>query len=148
MNNMHLDNDVLNRYIDGEVSASESEEIRDHIEECEECAGYFHTLNGAIHRLKKVAGSVNEPDGVWNDIVNRLSRKSHVRWPVWTVGAFAAASLLLMTVLSPRDKTATAAIDTYVVSQISYMDGTELVDSWYTDYEESDVMDMFIMGEL
>jgi predicted anti-sigma-YlaC factor YlaD len=148
MKNTHLDSNMLNRYVDDECAAAESEQIRAHLRDCDQCSDYLETMNGAVQKLKDIAGATEAPHTIWQDVETRLGGRAVIRWPVWAVSALAAASVLLFALLSVPDKTVPKGIDSYIITQVNYLEGTQLVDNWYTDYDESDVMDMFISGDL
>jgi anti-sigma factor RsiW len=91
----------LNRYLDGELSNRENDEVEDHLRDCEACRKQFDTLRSVVGMLE-VISVPPVPDGLASRVMAKAQkrqsfpgRKRNAIWPLqWRPGQwFMAASM-------------------------------------------------------
>lgn len=53
-NNMHLDNELISAYIDGEVTPQEATRVERHLQECERCADELASLQWTVNLVREL----------------------------------------------------------------------------------------------
>lgn len=131
---MHLKNDVLRAYIDGELSGTEVEQVQQHLEHCTGCQASFDQLQGQARRVQTRL-AVMEPGQHEHPRSSQLAyqrfihnpRKNHsqkekiqtmfTRRPVWTALAVIAVLALVFTV-TPANAWASSFLGLFRVQKV------------------------------
>jgi mycothiol system anti-sigma-R factor len=91
--------DRLNAYLDGELTPSEADTIREHVAGCADCASEYATLAATSRQLKEGLVRYTAPDVLKARILNALSEQrasvagSRTSWLHWS--RLAAAALVI-----------------------------------------------------
>jgi anti-sigma factor RsiW len=84
--------ELLIRYVDGEASEEESQELRRHVAECDRCREELRA-HQKLRNLAVALGPIEPPEELWDEYVqgvyNRMERG--IGWVLLVVGAVAAA---------------------------------------------------------
>ena len=103
--NNFLKSNILNKYLLGETSIEESNEVEHFISNYPEAAKAYETLQNNLEIIAK-AGAVDVPNNILNDILNSLDEKNDTkviqlvqnrRTPWYSIAASAAAILFAAT---------------------------------------------------
>ena len=86
-------NKMLVDYADGELSASESNKVKDHLDKCEQCREMLKALQKSLELTEVIwADSVEENEGI---SISLPQKKREIRW--FRYSAVAAGILLVAT---------------------------------------------------
>ena len=139
--------EMINRYIDGELNPEEKIRLRNHLEKCKYCRNYIREIRDTISVVKERR---EVPDRIWERIKKRIhlfNRKRFV-WRFIFVPAAAVAVFLFAFILSP-EKGTDMLVDDYIQTQLSYLNGEPLIDSWYLELKSEEyVVDSLLNDEL
>lgn len=69
---MHLSDEILNKYVDNELSAGELSEVSEHINVCAECLSRLKAQRLVEHQLKRIEG-FNVADDFTNLVMKKIS---------------------------------------------------------------------------
>ncbi len=101
---------ILQEYLDGDLSAKESKALRMHLDECESCASDYERLEGLIQSAHMMPLEIDPARDLWKGIEKRMAsgdedqpaEASTVRRPIWNrpMAMVAIAAALVLTILA------------------------------------------------
>ncbi|WP_156291612.1 zf-HC2 domain-containing protein [Oceanobacillus salinisoli] len=75
--------ELMHKYLDGDLREEEEEELRKHLEFCEECQNHFHELKRTITLIQS-SESVRAPSDFTNHVMSRLPKeKNGMKYKRW-----------------------------------------------------------------
>lgn len=112
-----IDTDILQKYLDGEVSTDEKTGVETHLKSCDLCTYRLTQLQGRAERIKRLLSSSSNADAVIPPLPSNISGKlsvnvsdasasdeSRVKRPLlrrWTIGLSAACLLGMVFLYKP-----------------------------------------------
>jgi hypothetical protein len=112
-----IDTDILQKYLDGEVSTDEKTGVEAHLKSCDLCTFRLTQLQGRAERIKRLLNSSSETDAALPPLPSNLNGKlsvnvsgvealdePRVKRPLlkrWTIGLSAACLLGLVFLYKP-----------------------------------------------
>jgi hypothetical protein len=112
-----IDTDILQKYLDGEVSTDEKTGVETHLKSCDLCTFRLTQLQGRAERIKRLLKSSSETDAALPPLPSNLNGKLSVNLPSvealdeprvkrpllkrWTIGLSAACILGLVFLYKP-----------------------------------------------
>jgi len=110
---MHYDDEVLSRYVDGELTSRERAEVEEHLVGCGQCREAEAELE-FLRAAAATADRLEPPARVWHRIQERISadsgRRARLRW-VWAgVPALAAAVVVAVLVAGRQPENSRPAV--------------------------------------
>ncbi len=101
--------DLLQDFLDGDLSAKDSKALREHLDRCELCAAEFEALEGLVQSARVLPEEIAPDQDLWSGIEDRLARgdadqpaealqstRPFWRRPITLVAAAAALVLALL----------------------------------------------------
>ena len=112
-----IDTDILQKYLDGEVSTDEKTGVETHLKSCDLCTFRLAQLQGRAERIKRLLNSYSDMDAVLPPLPSNLNGKLSVNVPDvealgeprvkhpllkrWTIGLSAACLLGMVFLYKP-----------------------------------------------
>jgi len=112
-----IDTDILQKYLDGEVSTDEKTGVEAHLKSCDLCTFRLAQLQGRAERIKRLMNSSSDTDAVLPPLPSNLNGKLTVNVPGvealdeprvkrpllkrWTIGLSAACLLGMIFLYKP-----------------------------------------------
>lgn len=133
---------LITGYVDKELGAGETAEVKRHLTVCPDCREFFEAVQRSAVSPFKAAGTMQPEDVVWQRIQEKIAaERSHSRnwfrrlvealvpWlrmpqPVFRV-AFATALVLLCVVLAKWPSGHSDLVYGYISEQITFLNGLE-----------------------
>jgi anti-sigma factor RsiW len=66
--------DYMHDYLDGDISSENEQELKHHLQQCEECQHHFHELKKAIAFVQSTS-HISAPDDFTNRVMDRLPKE-------------------------------------------------------------------------
>ncbi|XXM71597.1 zf-HC2 domain-containing protein [Lysinibacillus sphaericus] len=66
--------DYMHDYLDGDISSENEQELKHHLQQCEECQNHFHELKKAIAFVQSTS-HISAPDDFTNKVMDRLPKE-------------------------------------------------------------------------
>lgn len=90
---------LLDDYVDGELSATESAELESHLAGCRVCRDEVELLRGLLQAADRLPRSIEPPRDLWPDVEPRLDAgRVRTRRPLWKRHPLAVAASVLIVV--------------------------------------------------
>ncbi|MFW6134910.1 MAG: anti-sigma factor family protein [Elusimicrobiota bacterium] len=137
----------INQYIDNEMSEQQKKQFLKHVKECRVCREYLKEIE-EITNLMRSETKDKPPDGLWSKISQSIEkrRKTSLFVKRFLVPAGAMA-VLIAGVIFYNDNIKEEKLNSYLASQISYLQGENLVNEWYLKEENTDISLASFIGE-
>ncbi len=133
---MKCDRNLINKFLDGEISSNRKSRVKEHIENCAQCCRYYNEI-AKITSVLRDAGKPNPPAGVFLRVKRNITPHKafllRARFAL-TAGAVLTLFLAVTGVFSPNG--ANAELDYYIESQLDALFG-EGLRSELTVYEQN-----------
>ncbi|WP_059103185.1 anti-sigma factor family protein [Shouchella shacheensis] len=80
MSDCHSHDDLIHRYLDGNITKAEKEQLYEHVESCEACADHLQELKKAIAFVQS-SSHIEAPQGFSTSVMSKLpQRNSTAKW--------------------------------------------------------------------
>ena len=137
MGNPCQDESVLSAYLDGELSAPQSQEVRRHIADCRRCRRELNRLEQTDRMIKEMDGVEPSPGfdrAFWDQVEAWETRRAGHWWHRWALPAWRpalaaglCAGLALAVFVSTRPDRGVTAEDRFIAENIEMLDNYDLI---------------------
>ncbi len=145
---MKCDKGKIHRFIDGELSPFEENQLKEHMVECSLCREFAEEMEKLLSPLKEVP-RYSPPEGLFSLILRRVRRATLIRFPLKIAGAAAAAALIFFSVLTffaPGG--ANAEVEHYIGEKMYLLFDQALEEEMIYEYEFSELDEIYLEGEI